>query len=336
VDAALPFLVFFVSAAVVVAGGIQIARTGDRIAGQTGIGGLWIGAVLVAAATSLPEIVVGVSAAAIEEPDLTAGDLFGSSMANMVILAILDLLYRQRRVWLSVSLDHALVAALAIALTSLAAAFIAADVDVAAGHVGGSTLVLAAAYLLGARVVLRQQYLSARRGADVTPSKPAPARWRGASGKTVAGFAFGAVLVLAAGPLLATSAADVADEAGLTKSFVGVALLAVTTSLPELATGVAAVRIKAYDLAVGNLFGSNAFNMSVFLFVDIAYTPGPVFSSLSETQVLAAAFAILLTTLAMMGIIHRAERRFLLIEPDAGLVILAYIAGMWLLFQSGS
>jgi cation:H+ antiporter len=101
-------------------------------------------------------------------------------------------------------------------------------------------------------------------------------------------------------------------------------------------TAIAAVRLGSYDLAVGNLFGSNAINMFVFLFVDIAYRPGPLFANAADAQVLAAMMGVLLTATGMMGIIYRTERRYFLLEPDAVALALAYVGGMWLVYQAGT
>lgn len=97
------WVVFCATAAVVIVAGSGLAREGDRLAEETGIGGLWIGVILLATATPLPELVTNISAATLDEADLAVGNLFGSSMANMAILAIVDLMHRQRRVWQAVS-----------------------------------------------------------------------------------------------------------------------------------------------------------------------------------------------------------------------------------------
>jgi cation:H+ antiporter len=207
----LTWLTFFASAAVVVAAGSRLARSGDRIAKETGIGGLWIGVVLIAGATSLPEIVTDVTAAWIEEPDLAIGDLFGSSMANMMVLAIIDLMHRQRRVWQSVSLGHTLVAGLAIALSSVAAAFMTADLGWSIGHVGVDTIGLALLYLLGARVVFRHQYLEARlriaakaAAGSSGGDEPGELGLRLPSRGSLIAFGAGAAFILAAAPFPAS------------------------------------------------------------------------------------------------------------------------------------
>lgn len=340
-DGFLAWIVFFASAGVVVAAGTQLARYGDRVAEETGIGGLWIGVVLIATATSLPEIVTAGTAAWIDEADLAAGGLFGSSMSNMMILALLDLLHRRRRVWQSLSRGHALVAGMAIVLTSLAGAFALADVGWSIGHVGPGTVLIGVLYVLGMRVIYRQQYLLARErlagsaGEQRQSGEGGEVRLQLPSRRTVTGFGLSAAFVLGAAPFVTSSASDISEMIGISGSFAGATFLAITTSLPELATGVAAVRLGSYDLAVGNLFGSNAFNIFALLFVDMAYRPGPVAASLAEASMLAAFTAVLLTALGMMGVIFRAERRLLFLEPDAAALTVAYLGGMWLVYQVG-
>ena len=345
VDDLAPWLIFFAAAAAVVAGGTQLAREGDRIAEQTGIGGLWIGAILVAAATSLPEVVTDVSAAIIDEPDLAVGDLMGSSMANMMVLAVVDLMHRRHRVLQRVSQGHTLVASLAIALTALAASFVLADLGWSVARVGVDTIVIAVLYIMGTRVVFRQEYLQAlariaertigREEADVDTDQQSPSGPRMPRLGSMAKFAAGAGVILIAAPFLASSGSDISDQAGLDASFVGVAFLAISTSLPELVTAIWSVRLGAYDLAIGNLFGSNAFNIFALVFVDIAYRQGPVLSNVSEVQAIAALFAVVLMATAMMGIIYHAERRFWLLEPDAGTIMIGYLAGLLLVYEAG-
>jgi cation:H+ antiporter len=138
--------------------------------------------------------------------------------------------------------------------------------------------------------------------------------------------------LLAAAPFLASSANEIANKTGISATFIGTSLVAITTSLPELVTAIAAVRLGAFDLAVGNLFGSNAFNMAAFFFVDVAYRGGSLFSVVSDAHALTALWSMLLMSIGLMGIIYRVEERYLLIEPDSFLIILGYCLGLWLLF----
>lgn len=128
---------FALMSLIIIGAGVLLARSGDRIADRTGLGGLLIGMVLVAAATSLPEIAVAVSAVVEGSPDLAIGNLLGSNMANMALLAVVDIAYRGR-VWDRVGSGHARTAAVATALTSVAVLAILRPFEVAFGWVGSS------------------------------------------------------------------------------------------------------------------------------------------------------------------------------------------------------
>ena len=143
----------------------------------------------------------------------------------------------------------------------------------------------------------------------------------------------GALVVLIAAPILAWSAEQIAEESGMTATFIGTSLVAITTSLPELVVSISAVRLGAFDLAVGNLFGRNASNMAAFFFADVAYGGGGLLSTVSTSHALTALWSIVMINIGLMGIIYRAERRFRLIEPDSLLMIVAYVLGLWLLFN---
>lgn len=335
----IPWAVFLVSAAVIVYAGTKLTRYGDQIANLTGLGGLWIGVVLMAGATSLPEIFTDVSAALMDAPDLAAGDLFGSNMANMLILGIIDQMHRQKRVWQQAAFEHALSAGLAIFLTALAAFFVLFGLDVKHGGVGLGSMLLLLFYIFGMRLVFRQESMKRRQrefelvaegqpGAETKqPDK------RDGLRRASIGFAAAALALLAAAPFLAASANEIAEQSGISATFIGTSLVGITTSLPELVTTFAAVRLGAFDLAVGNLFGSNAFNMAAFFFADVAYQGGPLFNSISDAHAMTALWSILLMSTALMGIIYRVEKRYMLIEPDSFVIILGYCLGLWLLFQ---
>lgn len=322
------WLPVFAGAATVVAwAGVQVARAGDEIAERTGSSRLVVGMLLVAAATSLPELATDVSAALGDAPDLAVGDLFGSSMANMAILAVIDLV-RRDRVWPRVEIGHARVASVAIALTALATLGLLTPPGIAAGWVGVDTLAIAAAYVATVAWIRRSPV-----GRFAEPGVlPVPTGWsdpeRGTLGPVLARFGAAAVAILVSAPVLARSAEEIAQAGGLGQSFVGTTLLAATTSLPELVASVAATRMGAYDLAVGNLFGSNAFNMVALLVVDVAYPAGPLLAAVDPGQAVGGLGAILLMALALTALVHGTETRIRRLEPDAVLLLLAYLGAL--------
>jgi cation:H+ antiporter len=332
-------LAFLAGAAVLVRAGVALAAASDELAERTGLGRVFVGTLFLAAATSLPEMLTDISAAVADAPDLAVGDLFGSSMANMAILAVIDLCYRGR-VWPSVEVGHARVAAVAIGLTAVAVLGILTPPGWSLGWVGLDTVGVAGAYV--AAVAWFRRSARAEGPAPVGPESPVPpdgllvaTGWSEPPGgapvglaSTVRRFAVGALGVLVAAPVVAVAARELAHEAGIAETTVGAGLLAATTSLPELTASLAAVRIGAHDLAVGNLFGSNAANMSVLLLADAAYTKGPILAAVSPSQVVVGTSAILLMALAMAAIVGGTETRLRRVEPDAVILLVAYLGAL--------
>jgi len=341
--------IFVVSSGAVVLAGVSLARHGDAIAVQTGLGGLVVGMLLVAGATSLPEIATGVSATLEGSPDLAIGGILGSSMANMAILAVIDLL-RRRTVWPSVGLGHARVAAIALGLTAILLLGIASTVRLEVGWIGAESILIVAAYVASAAWVQRADRAESRAASELRSRTPAPEvddavllHPTGWSAERPAhtlrhhvlrfGLATGVVVVAA--PAVALAAGGIAEQTGIAETFIGATLLAIVTSLPELVASIAAVQIGAADLAVGNLFGSNAFNATIVFATDAVYTQGPILAAVSPQQVVAGLGAVLLMAIALGGIVHGARSRFERGEPDAILLLIGYVGMLWLLWAGG-
>lgn len=133
-------------------------------------------------------------------------------------------------------------------------------------------------------------------------------------------------VVLISGPIVAATGEELAEVTGLGQTFVGVAFVAAATSAPELVAALAAVRIGAHDLAVGNLFGSNTVNMALLLPVDLAYTPAHLLAAVGPDQAVAGLGAILLMALA--GIVHVPRRGSPTSSPTRSLSWLP-LSGRW-------
>jgi cation:H+ antiporter len=319
---------FLGSGAVVIAAGMSLARHADHIAEATGIGRLWAGAVLMAAATSLPELATDVAAVRWHATNLAVGDLLGSSMANMLLLGILDLVYLRRRVLRSSTLDHALAASLAIGLNALASALVLLRPQTRFVGIEPGAAALMLLYLAGSRAV----YWHARERAGA-PTEGAPGPARDGLRSAWLGFGLAAAAIAGAAPLFAWAAKSVARVSGLGNTFVGTVLLGLSTSLPELASSLAAVRAGAFDLAVGNLFGSNAANMAILFVLDLVKSGPPLFADLDPTHALSGLFSVILMSLALAAIVYRAERRPAMLAPNSVLILLTYGAAAWVLLQ---
>lgn len=327
-------LQFLVTAAVIIAAGTVLTRCADAIADLTKMGRLLVGSILLAGATSLPELTVDINAVRLGMPDLAVGDLVGSSLFNLLILAIIDMTHRARGYMLSrMAAAHALSGAASVVLAGAAATFILVShrfPEFSVGGVGIGSLVIATIYLFAVRLVFLDQTISAKQPESHGKDVLVPAGHLSLP-TAIIGFVLSAAVIVFAGPFMAEAAGTLADLSGLGKTFVGSTLVAFSTSLPELVATITAVRMGAFDLAIGNIYGSNAFNMMLLLPLDIA-SPGSLLAVVSETHAITCLCTVMITSVAVMGQLYHAEKRIRFIEPDALLVILLVILSLMLIY----
>ncbi len=323
-----PLIVFAVLGALVFAVAGRLSRHADAIADATGLGRVWIGSLLLAAATSLPEVTTDLSAARLGAVDIGVGDLLGSTLANMGVLALLDLVYARRRLLESAAIDHALVGTLAVLLTALAGLAIATGGLPALGPIGLDTLLILLLYLFGMRAAFS---LAQSRRAPPTEQMQLGESRQTLLRSGVWGMALGAAGLLLFAPLLVVTAEAIAIEAGVSQSFVGTTLVGFTTSFPEIAASVAAVRMGAVDLAVGNIFGSNAFNVCILFGMDLVYGGGPLLGAVSRVHAPTAFAAVVALALGMMAILARAQGRVAVVRTEGLLILVAWAGAAALL-----
>jgi cation:H+ antiporter len=309
-----------------------MAEYGDIIAVRTNLGGLIVGTIFLAGATSLPELIASISAFSAGVPNLAAGNFFGSNMVNVLLLAVVDLINYQVPLMRRMAINHTLTAVLGMMLMVLAIIFIMSDIDLAIGWVGVDSLILIFLYFAG--VWLLQQENRIANGSIKPPAVVVADNFPSLKLGIIGFIATSLVLVLVV-PQLVTASTDIAELTGLGNSFVGTALLSVVTSLPELLAALAAVRMGAFDLAVGNLFGSSVFNMLGVGIADFFYLEGRFLGAIDPNFALVGLLSLLLTMMALLANLARIERKMLFIELDAVAIILVYLGGMYLLFLRG-
>jgi cation:H+ antiporter len=319
---------FALCAAVIGVAGWTLVAAADAVAERTRLERAFLGMVLVATVTSLPEMSTGLSAVTLAgSPDIAVGAVVGSCVFNLLLFVLADAASGRVAFYGQLRSVHNLTAAFAIVqLGLLSIAVLAPDTArVALGPVGLYSIALAGLYFAGART-LYAVGVSTAPEVEEEPSKPRMSL-RGA----LIRCAVSSVAVVAAGAALAVSADQIAEAARLSDSLVGVLLVAAATSLPELVTVLAAVRLKAYDLAAGNLLGSNAFNLVLIVVYDAAYLDGPLLASTSDTIAETAVVAIVMTAVivAALNFVRRTRRRVVDYWAGAALVAL-YLFNAWL------
>lgn len=327
-------LQFILSAIVIVIAGTVLTRCADAIADLTGMGRLLVGSLLLAGATSLPELMIDLHAIRLGAVDLAVGDLMGSNLFNLLILAMLDLSRRSQGHMLSrAAAAHALSATMSIALVALATLSIMLGQRLA--HltllgVSAGSLAILITYVGGLRLVFYDQQFVAQEPDDQSHGVLLPAG-RMTLSRAIVGFVGAALAIVIAAPFLAGAADQLATFTGLGRTFIGTTLVALSTSLPEFVASFTAIRMGAFDLALGNVFGSNAVNMLLLVPLDVVYDTS-LFAAVSSVHALTGVATILVTAVAILGQLYHAERRIRFLEPDAALVILLILGTLGMLY----
>jgi cation:H+ antiporter len=324
------WVVFFGASLLIVLVAGKLADFGDAIAIRTGLGRMFIGMLLLAAATSLPELLTTINSIQIGVPNLAAGNLFGSNTFNMFLLAIIDLAFFRQRLLRGAAMRHALSGSLTMLMIGLVLFFISANIDLRIGWVGVDSLLVIGFYAVAIYLLQKDAAAAPASAGEVVDLTGVPSLL-----KAGIGFALATLALVLITPYLVRSANEIAVITGLGTTFVGTALVATVTSLPELVATIAAVRIGASDMAIGNLFGSNLFNMFALGLADVFFTQGRFLAVIDPAFLMVGLLGLVMTGLGLVGNLARLERRFLFIEIDALLLILTYIAGMWLLYSRG-
>ena len=328
-------IVQFLSAAVViVVAGAVLTQCGDVIATRTKLGGLLVGTILIAGATSLPELGVNIASVRRGDADLAVGDLLGASLINLLILAVLDLTRYSRGQMLSKrSANHALGATSCIALTAITALFIMLGPqlgELEIWRVGPGPIVLLIGYLGCLRLIHRGRQAADIRVGEERAIWPPFLRKLSLKG-AIGGYVVAGAAILAAAPFLSRAAGNLAEQTGLGGTFFGSTFVALSTTLPEVVATVTAVRIRALDMAMGNIFGSICFNMVVLLPLDVAFD-GSLLTAASPSHAYTAMCVILVTSVVILSQLYPVERKKPFLEPDALLAIMliaASFAGLY-------
>jgi cation:H+ antiporter len=304
----LVWLQFAFCIAVIFFAGRAVAKYGDIIAIRTGLGRIWVGVVLLALVTSLPELFTGISAVTlVGVPDLTVGNLFGANAFNLFNLALLDITYRYGSLFTMASPVQRMTGWFSMALVAIAGASIFISsyfFDMGLGWIGWYTPVIIAAYLFFMWQIFRSQQRQPARALVEQPD------YAGISMRRVyLYFVIAAALIIGTGTWLAVIGEEITVITGWGESFVGTLLIGFSTTLPEITVSFAALRLGAVDMAVANMIGSNLFNMAVIPVDDLLYTPGPLLDSVSTSHMITAGIVILMTGVVIAGL-HLRPRRF--------------------------
>ena len=335
-------LIFVAGAIAVWFAGIQLSNTTDVIASRFGLGQALGGIILLAIATNLPEIAITASAALSHNLGIAIGNVLGGIGIQTVVLVLLDIFGLWRKDALSyaaASLELVLEAGLVVAVLILSLMGTQLPKSLIFAHVTPGALLITILWLIGiwllgkARTNLPWQEkghapdtLQGKRG-DKT--KETAQKW--STTRVIVVFVIAALVTLIAGVVLEESGNEIATHIGLSGVLFGSTILAASTSLPELSTGLASVKVGAYNLAFSDIFGGNAFLPVLFLLATLL-SGQAVLPQAKNTDIYLGGLGILLTTVYIFGLIFRPKRQILHMGIDSLVVLVFYIVGIAGLF----
>jgi len=322
---------FVLSAGGIIVAGIRLAPYGEALGNRTGIGQGWIGLLFLATLTSIPELTTTVSGASLGVPNIALGNSFGSNLFNVVIIAVMDILLLGRGPFLLKARGyHTLSGGMAVLLTLVGVLGIVLVPRATFLGISPVSWIILIGYVGGVFLLFHAERHETH--------KEEPKREGLSLRAAIGGFVICAAVIVVSGIFLIRASKEISLTSGLSASFMGAILVAVVTSLPELATSIGALRIGAYDMIVGNLFGSNMFNILTVFFADAAFRDGSIYANLKggeADQVVVAICGVLLTVVAMVSLGARSQRRILGIGIDSAALLLSYFGATALIVYRG-
>lgn len=326
------YLYFLIAAAITVFAAIKLSQYADVMSEKTAMGGMMVGTLLLAGATSLPEVSTSFSAAAIGNADIAVGNMIGSNLFNLFILAAFDFLLRRRKIMEQASRDHIYTALLGILLTVLVILALWLRLDVSIFGVGLDALVIAVLYVAGMVViskVSKNEPETAIAADEETPENPSG----NLSAKgAITRFVIAALVILGAGTALSITADEIAAITGIASSFMGSFLVAATTSLPEAISVFVALRLSNVNMAVGAILGSNIFNMIILALSDPVYAAGPILSHVSGANMIIAVGVLIMSLLSLYLLMKRKTASTALYAVPSAIIIVIYFISSYLNF----
>lgn len=330
--ALVPWAKFAICMGAIGLAGPQLTRYGDKIAAIMGWSRSWVGLVLLATATSLPELFTGLSAVTVAgQPEIAVGNALGACVLNLAMLVVLDEASRKEPMYRRIDQRHLLAAGFGIVMIGAAGAMLLLShhaFNVAVLHVSGFAPLIVLIYI----VAMRASFAYERRmrpPAELVLEEMTLAQ-------ALARYGAAAAVVVAAGAWLPFIGADIAEVMGWKTSFVGTLVITAATSMPEFVVTLSALRLGAVDMAIGNILGSNLFDILILAIDDIFYVKGPLLADVSPAHAITAFAAVVMSGIFVIALLFKPETRVGGIVGWVSLALLmVYLASAYVSFALG-
>lgn len=331
---------FLVAAVATWIAGTYLSRATDALDERLQLGEALGGVILLAVAGSLPELAITVSAALQGSLDIAAGNLIGGIATQTLVLVLCDRAVKGDRPlsFLVGSLTPVVEGLLVVAVVAVMLLGTMLPASAALGPFSPASIGIVVAWIVGILLLGRLGRLQPwtvsmpgsrpgrRRKRDRHPTAPRP--YEGRNTATIAGiFGLACLVTLVAGVALERSGNGLADLAGINGVVFGATFLAAATALPEVSSGIAAVRLGDHQLAVADIFGGNAFQLCLFLLADLL-AGRPVLPEAGVSNAWLGAVGIVMTVVVAGAVVVRLERRFVGLGIDSVVNVGVYALGI--------
>ncbi len=339
-----PILLFVLSSVIIVIAAMKLTYYGDAIAETTDLGHSLVGIILLSAATSLPELFSSSTSAFHGNVDLSFGNVFGSNMTNIFILVIMDLYVRGYPILLNVSQRNIMTGGIVIFVTCITLLMI---------YLGNLSAlksidfwffspILLFFYIGG--MIFIYHFEKSNGGQDEI--EPGNEQTTLTKKQAILGFVISSIIVFGSAILLTYSCDQISQfkisGKDLGGTFVGTLFLAFTTSLPEIVVSISALKVGSHNMALGNLFGSNLFNLAILSFSDGFYRLGgwvrgdkiitDAFTKASLNHMISGLIGILFIGIVLSSLMLRKKIKKGPLGIDTAIIGVFYISVLYLLF----
>jgi cation:H+ antiporter len=342
-------VVFLAGAAATWIAGVFLSDATDVVDTRFNLGEALGGLILLGIAGTLPEIAITVSAALQGHLGLATGNLLGGIAMQTLVLVLLDATSRSKTPLstLSMVLEPIIEAIFVILLVTMALLGPLLPASVAIGPVSPISILIVITWFFGLLILNRlrtsERWTTVAEQVESTlfvkspgPVKGVrPNRFEGAKTSTaVLAFALASGVTLVAGVVLEQSGNALANDWGINGVIFGATVLAAVTALPEISTGIRAVRLGQVGLAMGDIFGGNQVQMTLFLVADLL-AGKPVLQTVSDSSSWLGGIGVIVTAVFAGGLVMRPPKKLIGIGPDSWLVLLVYVIGLVGLLRIG-
>lgn len=331
---------FIIGSAVVWLCGTRLSRYVAHLATALKISSGFAGMFILGGITSLPELATTGTASLAGNASLAINNLLGSLAINVVFLALADALIGRDALTTAVARPAPMLQGTLTILLLAIVAIATVSGDIAIVGVGGFSILIACLFVLSmwlaaahghtlpwkAQNVLRASSQHRQpQNEDATASGPFVLL---VAMKTLAV----SLAILGAGYVLASSGSAIAKQTGFGEGFVGLVLLGFATGLPEISSIYGAVRQRRYEMAIGDVLGTNLWDIALIAFADALLPGDPIFNYAGPFETIATLLCVLLTSFYLVGLLERQNKTIARMGYDSVAVLISYAACLVLLW----